>query len=266
MFWSAIVLAGVAIVVLLLHVYIELIVRYAGPADWPTRGQIGDTFGGLNAAFSGLALVGVIVAVVLQSRELEAQREELAQTTEELRLQRGQMELQSKAMSRQAFDMTFFRLVDLIRGIRDSLSKPPRLSSALSGPEVLRQFNHHLRTTASKASMKDATKEEKWAEVSRNVYADYWESVAPYFQTLERLLALLDSLPPDQANDYAQILRAQLAPSEQAALFHHGLSEKGRHVGDAMLRHGLFNDIDPGLIRGGMNEWYSVLDAPTGTM
>jgi len=34
------------------------------------QGQIGDLFGGINALFSGLALAGVVTAVVLQSREL----------------------------------------------------------------------------------------------------------------------------------------------------------------------------------------------------
>jgi hypothetical protein len=44
--------------------------------DWTIRGQIGDTFGVANSLFSGLALTFAAYALVLQARELEAQRQE----------------------------------------------------------------------------------------------------------------------------------------------------------------------------------------------
>ena len=39
---------------------------------WVTdkRGQFGDSFGGINALFSGLAFLGVICAILLQQKEL----------------------------------------------------------------------------------------------------------------------------------------------------------------------------------------------------
>ena len=43
-------------------------------------GEFGDMFGGVNALFSGLAFAGVIYAILLQRRELQLQREELALT------------------------------------------------------------------------------------------------------------------------------------------------------------------------------------------
>jgi hypothetical protein len=47
--------------------------------DFPVdqRGQWGDTFGGLTAIFSGLAMLGAAYAVLLQNRQLEATRREL---------------------------------------------------------------------------------------------------------------------------------------------------------------------------------------------
>jgi len=48
------------------------------------QGQFGDMFGALTALFSGLAFVGMITAVVLQTKELGFQREELALTRQEL--------------------------------------------------------------------------------------------------------------------------------------------------------------------------------------
>jgi hypothetical protein len=53
-------------------------------SDWSQSGTFGDTFGALNALFSGLALAGVIVTILIQRTELKNQRIELA-------LQRNEM-------------------------------------------------------------------------------------------------------------------------------------------------------------------------------
>ena len=47
-------------------------------------GTLGDTFGAVNALFSGLAFAGLILAITLQRDELKLQREELALTRAEL--------------------------------------------------------------------------------------------------------------------------------------------------------------------------------------
>ena len=44
------------------------------------QGQFGDMFGALTALFSGLAFAGMITAIVLQTKELSYQREELELT------------------------------------------------------------------------------------------------------------------------------------------------------------------------------------------
>jgi hypothetical protein len=54
------------------------------PDSWATRGQFGDMFGAANALFSGLALAGVVIAILLQKHELKLQRIELKATREEL--------------------------------------------------------------------------------------------------------------------------------------------------------------------------------------
>ncbi len=50
------------------------------------RGLFGDSFGGLNALFAGLAFAGVIVALFMQRKELKLQREELTKSTEALQV------------------------------------------------------------------------------------------------------------------------------------------------------------------------------------
>ena len=63
---------------------ITLIFPTAG-LDPTERGVFGDMFGSLNALFSGIALVGVIYAVLMQRQELKLQRDELTLTREEMK-------------------------------------------------------------------------------------------------------------------------------------------------------------------------------------
>ena len=49
-----------------------------------TVGEFGDMFGAVNTLFSGLAFLGVIITVWMQSEELRLQRKELESTRAEL--------------------------------------------------------------------------------------------------------------------------------------------------------------------------------------
>lgn len=53
--------------------------------DTTASGTFGDTFGFINSWFSGLALGGVVIAILMQTMELRYQRKELRETKEQLR-------------------------------------------------------------------------------------------------------------------------------------------------------------------------------------
>ena len=76
-----------------------LITWQLGNPDKP--GVFGDMFGAVNALFSGLAFAGIIVAILMQRRDLEIQREELRLQREELVLQREEMARASNAQEAQ---------------------------------------------------------------------------------------------------------------------------------------------------------------------
>lgn len=73
----------IAIGLLIIAFIFPFIVNYIF-SDWTKSGTFGDTFGALNAIFSGLALAGVIVTILIQRSELKNQRIELS-------LQRNEM-------------------------------------------------------------------------------------------------------------------------------------------------------------------------------
>lgn len=65
-------------------------------------GPFGDTFGAVNALFSGLAFAGIIVALFLQRRDLQMQRDTLELQMEEIRLQREELKGSREAQEAQA--------------------------------------------------------------------------------------------------------------------------------------------------------------------
>ena len=107
------------------------------------RGEFGDSFGVVNALFSGLAFAGVIWAIILQKKELALQREELANTREEIKGQKEQLEAQNQTLQKQNFESSFFQLLGLYNDIVNSMAVQ-RNSRELSGREcfgfMLREF------------------------------------------------------------------------------------------------------------------------------
>ncbi|WP_156388166.1 hypothetical protein [Pseudomonas sp. Leaf434] len=67
--------------------------------DWQARGTVGDSFGAVNALFSGLAFAGVIYALNLQRRELTYQREEMLATRAVSEAQLAEMKISRELLA-----------------------------------------------------------------------------------------------------------------------------------------------------------------------
>jgi len=65
-----------------------IVYLYWKGGDYEQRGTFGDMFGSVNAVFSGLAFAGIILAIFMQKKELESQREELRDTRSEFKINR----------------------------------------------------------------------------------------------------------------------------------------------------------------------------------
>lgn len=79
------VIFSVLVVLAIFLIYI-LVIRHLIPS-LTDRGLFGDSFGGLNTIFSGLALLGIIYALLLQQRQLSLQSEERKTNESLLRIQ-----------------------------------------------------------------------------------------------------------------------------------------------------------------------------------
>lgn len=109
--------AVVGILVSWIWTYFSL--KYFGDTN-DSRSTFGDMFGGVNALFSGFALVGIIYTILLQKVELGYQRDELKLTRNELKLTRKEIGSQSEIMRLQKFENTFFNLINNHQNIKKS--------------------------------------------------------------------------------------------------------------------------------------------------
>lgn len=98
------VVAGIFIFVVALWLGSALGLR-AIISDQGARGSFGDSFGAINALFSGLAFAGVALAILLQRNELRLQREELELTRKELTRTAAAQEAAEYSIGQQAMVM-----------------------------------------------------------------------------------------------------------------------------------------------------------------
>lgn len=108
--------------------------------DWQTSGTFGDTFGAVNAIFSGLAFLGIIYTILLQRSELVLQRNELELTRNELEGQKKEFEKQNETLSlqhetliHQQFENTFFNLLSMFNELRNNMEYRQNHTSTIKG-------------------------------------------------------------------------------------------------------------------------------------
>lgn len=127
--------ALIFIVCFLLWVALGAVV-YLRFSTWDDRGKVGDMFGAANALFSGLALAGVVLALLLQREQLALQhqeslsnREGLESTIRSQQNSEALLSAQVAAISQAAQLTSVNTLINLyqqkLRAARDPLTRDP---------------------------------------------------------------------------------------------------------------------------------------------
>jgi uncharacterized membrane protein len=108
------------------------------------RGSFGDSFGFINALFSGIALAGVIYTLFLQQKELKLQKQELKLTREELKRTASAQEKSELALSKQAESL---KITAKLNGLNALLSHNGTLQEIKSNGRWS-MADPHLKTEA----------------------------------------------------------------------------------------------------------------------
>lgn len=171
----------------------------SGIEAWSEMGARGDTFGALNTLLTGCAFIGILMSYQMEKRQLRTQMEELESQRAEL--------LENRAASaKQAFENTFFKMLQNLREIERtmaSVSRSRSLIHAMSG------FSMPWTDAEAKSDI---------GRTYRDVVYDKFEdSLGPYFRSLHHLLKFIDlskSISQEEKYRYGNIVRAGLSKSE----------------------------------------------------
>lgn len=204
------------------------------------RGQFGDMFGAVNALFSGLAFVGLIITLILQRRELELQRDELVQT-------RNEFIEQNKTMKRQRFENTFFNLMTLHQHITDNLEYECPDGADMfeaKGRDVFKKFYLEKDNFDGTHGVKGYLKQKDISLLFN--YSDF-EFFNHYFHFFDGIVSYIDGselLENDERYQYTVMLRNMLSDNERYMMFYYYAACGGWHKQIAE-EYALFYDVDP---------------------
>lgn len=183
-------------------------------------GQFGDFFGSLNTLFSGAALAGVIVSLMMQRKELHLQRREMQLTRREMEGQKKVMEAQQQVWEKQNFDSLFFSLYSTHTSLKQELECTSILdqTKTVKGNAVFTACSHQLMRDYSKRSP-TLELQRKIESVVMNQY--YFE---PYILSLALLVDTVDNAQNkyiDKAK-YYRIIRTSISAAEQIPIYFYG--------------------------------------------
>lgn len=187
------------------------------------RGQFGDMFGALTALFSGFAFAGMITAIVLQTKELGYQREELEYTRQEITEQKEILRMQS-------FNNSFYRLLDYYKeNLHQIKIIDNKNDTSVSGIEALRYLLSRFTTSRRKYKKYFSVSNEEMLKVYEFHLCQGIQNIlshqARYIGTFKSLLYLVNNqLKTDTEKDiYWKIIESQLTSIEIKYLFYQSL-------------------------------------------
>ena len=165
--------------------------EYGNPSS---PSAFGDSFGGVGALFSGIALIGVFITLREQQKQIAEQKNFLA---------------------RSEMNDTFFKLLDHLKEIK------LELGWSNSEGEKLKLLYEELKSGYSNSS------EEQLVAIFREFYAKHSIDLDNYFRTLRYLLRYLAVQPLDfeKKRVYSNLLRAKIS-QEEAAMIYYNMEDR----------------------------------------
>lgn len=223
-------------------------------------------FGAVNALFSGLAFVGLIITLVQQKEELKLQREELAQTRDEMVNQRQEMENQrkefeeqNKSIRYQRFENSFFNMLTSFRDLRQTLH-----FKAVDGAETyvievegINMFRVFYEDKVAIWSGKNADIVYGLKGlIGHRGYKSYREMdcievFEHYFKFLYQTILFVDTsdlIDDDRRGGYMNILRDHLSSYELVFLFYYAVAPYNQDMRFVMQKYPFFENLDLSLL------------------
>ncbi len=223
-------------------------------------GQFGDFLGGvLNPIFGFLSMFALLVALVLQTVELRASKEELKAAREEQAKSAIALDSQNKAIQKQSFEQTFFSLLRLLGEVRDACSVH-RLVPSSSGSKLAHKIEG---VAAIQTRLADLFRFDRHAKVVPRNYRQEVSSglltidageaadLRHYAKTVQAILGYLQELNIGRGEIYPNILRNQLAQPELLLLYFLCFGDGWGQLKSLVERYGVLVNLNPSLTGAG---------------
>lgn len=234
-------------IVILISIF-SILILYAGSyyfarhflKDISTMASFGDSFGAVNALFSGAALAGIIITLVMQNRDLAYQREELELTRDEMEGQRKALEEQSKTLKIQRFESNFFSLLNTFENIISSIVIQSTGMAGNGKPKTtVAQGRDSFRFLVEEFEQQCVLPNKKINQIDQIVkaYEEFYSRrerlIGHYFRHLYNIIKYIDkSEILDKADGegidyramYAKITRSMLSVNEMLLIFYNCLT------------------------------------------
>ncbi|RXM51331.1 MULTISPECIES: putative phage abortive infection protein [unclassified Chryseobacterium] len=250
----------IALAVLFIFIVLGLTYMIQNSNSYDERRTFGDMFGFANAMFTGLSVIGLLVTILLQRKDLNTQREELKKQTNSIHVQN--------------FENTFFQMLNLFNSIIDSTEITSVNYPTKRGRKV---FNHIRESNDTfligyctnfaiieeiaerdidldKKKVEDYLTIDDLAVIYSKTYSLHGDILGHYFRTYYHIIKLIDGTHKINKQQYISIARSQLSNSEQILLFFNCLHANGNEKFKPLVeKYHLLHNIDTSLLQ---SEWY----------
>jgi Putative phage abortive infection protein len=223
------------------------------PAKFKDLGTWGDFVGGtLNPILTFLTVIGLLVTIHLQQRELRLTRKELEKSSNAL-------EAQNLTTKQQRFENTLFSMIEMLNQIVNAMDV-----SQFGKPKIGRDcftvfyysvsiayINEHKidnsnekESVAERYSDNDSIRDKKRIIDAYDCFYDEYQSdLGHYFRLLYNIFRYIDQ--SEFADGiYAKILRAQLSNQELLIIFYNNATERGKAFAALAERFELYDNMD----------------------
>jgi hypothetical protein len=215
------------------------------PDKFKDLGTWGDFVGGtLNPLLTFLTVIGLLVTIHLQQRELRLTRKELTKSSNAL-------EAQNLTTKQQRFENTLFSMIEMLNQIVNAMDVGDG-DKRKTGRDCFTDFYHTLHYYYSHGNrfIKDGELviiEETGGSIAvqsyDHFYDKYQSDLGHYFRVLYNIFRYIDQ--SDFSNDiYAKILRAQLSNQELLIIFYNCATERGKAFAALAERFELYDNMD----------------------
>jgi hypothetical protein len=217
--------------------------------SWQARPQFGEMFIAVNALFSGLAFAAIVFTLYLQRGVLELQRQNLQHAQEQSKKQAQQLDAQRQLVSKQNFENTFFRMLDILDRQATEVTMDEFIEQdgrEFRGHEAFRHFYFGFGIQNQRIPHEALPVEIPGYELIFRAILDSNPQFLNYFGTFVHALSFLDEseMKVKEKSFYGTFLSAQLSPSERLLLFYYGLLPEFEKTKTRMERYFVLTGIN----------------------